>query len=91
MKLWNFPSILAEGLISVSVIIPTYHYALFLPRAIESVLNQTFRDFEVIVVDDGSTDNTKAVLAPYVRQNFKIDNRVKSFFDDMGIPYRKGS
>ena len=46
----------------VSVIIPTYNREKLLMRAIQSVLNQTFKDFEIIVVDDSSRDNTKEVV-----------------------------
>ena len=49
----------------VSVIIPTYNYAHFLPDAVDSALRQTFRDYEVIVVDDGSTDHTPQVANRY--------------------------
>jgi glycosyltransferase involved in cell wall biosynthesis len=50
---------------TVSVIIPTFNRAAMLKQAVESVLSQDFRDFELIVVDDGSTDDTMAVLASY--------------------------
>lgn len=49
----------------VSVIIPSYNRAKLLGRAIDSVLHQTFSDYEIIVVDDGSKDNTKDVLKAY--------------------------
>ena len=50
---------------AISVIIPTYNCARFLAESLDSVFAQSFRDIEVIVVDDGSTDGTSAVLAGY--------------------------
>lgn len=52
----------------VSVVICNYNYAAYLGQAIESVLDQTYRQAEVVVVDDGSTDQSAAVLARYARQ-----------------------
>jgi len=49
----------------VSVIIPTYNRATHISRAIESILTQSYRDWEVIVVDDGSSDHTKQVVQAY--------------------------
>ena len=52
----------------VSVIVPNFNHARFLPRRVESVLAQTFRDFELIAMDDASTDNSREVLAGYAKQ-----------------------
>ena len=60
-----------ESLPLVSVLIPTYNYAHYLDEAISSVLNQTFTDFELIIVDDNSTDNTDEVMSKY-KTNKKI-------------------
>lgn len=59
----------------VSIIIPTYNAAPFLSEAINSVLNQTYTDFELIVVDDGSTDGTSEILNLY-----QHGNRVRCLF-----------
>jgi len=50
---------------SVAVVIPSYNCAHYLAEAVDSVLAQTYRDFEVIVIDDGSTDNTAEVAARF--------------------------
>jgi glycosyltransferase involved in cell wall biosynthesis len=50
----------------ISVIIPTYQHARDLPACLDSVFTQTLTDYEVIVVNDGSTDNTDEVVKPYL-------------------------
>jgi glycosyltransferase involved in cell wall biosynthesis len=51
--------------IRVSIIIPTYNSARYLPQALESVFSQNYTAYELIVVDDGSTDDTAVILQPY--------------------------
>lgn len=60
----------------VSIIIPTYNSEKFLERAVNSVLNQTFRDWELIIVDDCSTDNTLQIIKKWE----KNDKRIHSVF-----------
>ncbi|MCP6761576.1 MAG: glycosyltransferase [Fischerella sp. CENA71] len=61
----------------VSVIISNYNYARYLPAAIESVLAQTYKNFEIIVVDDGSQDNSRDVINQYQERS---PDRVKGIF-----------
>jgi glycosyltransferase involved in cell wall biosynthesis len=49
----------------VSVVVPCHNYGRYLPYAIESILTQTYKDLEIIVVDDGSTDSTREVIESY--------------------------
>ena len=56
----------------ISLIVPVYNVAEFLPACIESVLAQTFRDFELILIDDGSTDNSLQVLREYEKKDARI-------------------
>ena len=55
----------------VSVIITNYNYGRFLKEAIESALAQNYENYEIIIVDDGSTDNSRAILQKY-KKNTKI-------------------
>lgn len=56
----------------VSVILDNYNYAQYVGEAIESVLKQTYQDFEVIVVDDGSTDGSRAMIEAYAKKDIRI-------------------
>ena len=62
----------------VSIIIPSYNYGEYISKAIESVINQTYNNWELIIIDDGSNDNSLAII-----KNFcKIDTRIKYFFHE---------
>ena len=56
----------------VTVIIPAYNYARFLPMAIRSVLGQSCPDWELVIVDDGSTDNTAEVVQPFLKSDARV-------------------
>jgi len=76
-----------------SVVIPTYNRAKYLRRAIQSVLNQTCTDYEIIVVDDGSTDRTRSVAAsfgPQIRYIYQ-KNRGPSEARNTGIRAARGT
>ncbi|GAX92001.1 glycosyltransferase family 2 protein [Effusibacillus lacus] len=76
----------------VSVIIPTYNRGSFVIHAIESVLAQTFKDYEIIVVDDGSADNTRELVKKYGDKVRYIHqkNQGPSAARNTGIRHAKG-
>jgi glycosyltransferase involved in cell wall biosynthesis len=74
---------------NISVIIPTYNRATFLPATLSSVLNQSQRVDEIVVVDDGSTDNTKDVLSQYGVKYLYQANRGVSSARNLGVKNAK--
>jgi glycosyltransferase involved in cell wall biosynthesis len=68
-------------MLTVSVIIHTYNNEKFIAETVESVLNQTYKDYEIIVVDDGSVDGTRDALLPYmqeIRYHYKENGGIAS-------------
>lgn len=55
-----------------SILVPTYNHAKYLPAALDSLLAQTFADWEAVVVNDGSTDNTAEILEAYAQRDARI-------------------
>ena len=79
----------------VSVIIPVYNTELFVEEAIKSVLNQTLTDIEVIVVNDGSTDNSLKVIERLANTDSRIkkitqENQGQSVARNLGLNIAKG-
>jgi glycosyltransferase involved in cell wall biosynthesis len=78
----------------ISVIIPAYQHADCIVETVESVLSQTFRDFEVIIINDGCTDRTEELLQPYIYQQrvryFKQENRGISATRNRGLSLATG-
>lgn len=84
-------------MVKVSVIIPNYNHSAYLKQRIDSVLNQTFQDFELIILDDYSTDDSKEVIERYAQHPkishivFNTSNSGGPFFQwDKGINLARG-
>jgi len=66
----------------ISIIVPIYNAELYLKRCLDSLINQTISDIEILCINDGSTDNSKEIIQDFV----KIDSRIKLFsFDKSGV------
>lgn len=75
----------------VSVVIPAYNYAKYLAKTLDSVFAQSYRPIEVIVVDDGSTDNTAEIVLAYPEvRYFYQENQGVSVARNMGIAAAQG-
>lgn len=65
----------------ISIIMPVYNAANFLPQAIESILNQTYSHFEFIIIDDDSKDNSWKIIKQYAKK----DNRIHCFKNEINL------
>lgn len=81
--------------VMISIIIPIYNSALYLERCLESILRQTYQDFEILLIDDGSTDGSRAVCEKYCDKDdrfhyfYKINGGVSSA-RNLGLKQAKG-
>src|SRR6266851_10178053 len=71
---------------TVSIIVPNYNHARYLRRRIDSILSQTYQDFELILLDDSSTDNSREILDSY-RDNPKV--RIEFNAKNSGSPFKQ--
>ena len=79
----------------VSVIVPVYNVEEYLPKCLETLVNQTLKDIEIIVINDGATDNSQAVIDSFVSKYTNIKSLVKpngglSDARNYGLPYATG-
>jgi glycosyltransferase involved in cell wall biosynthesis len=74
---------LGEKMVLVSVIMPSYNHEKYVSKAINSVLNQSFKDFELIIIDDSSKDNSQRIISSFEEE----DKRIKAIFhrSNLGI------
>jgi hypothetical protein len=80
---------------TVSVVMSVYNGQAFLAEAIESILSQTYRDYEFVIIDDGSTDNTPDILAEYASRDARIRihrhaNKGRAESLNIGVSVAKG-
>ncbi len=79
---------------TISIIIPTYNRSQLIVRAVKSVLNQTYQDFELIVVDDASTDNTEEVVNSFDDERIRYirheENKGEAAARNTGIKAARG-
>lgn len=71
----------------ISVIVPNYNHAKFLPRRIKSILGQSFNDMEIIILDDCSTDSSREIISQFAQQ----DTRITTYYNksNSGSPFKQ--
>lgn len=71
---------------SVSVCMPCYNAALYIRECVESVLAQSFADFELVAVDDGSTDSTVAIIKSFPDKRIRLVEREHGYIHPSTLP-----
>lgn len=79
----------------ISIIIPVYNTEKYLSQCLESIINQTYKDIEIIIINDGSTDNSRMICMQYKNKDnrikyFEINNSGVSFARNFGIEKSEG-
>ena len=81
--------------IKVSIIIPVYNVEQYLPKCLDSIINQTLKDIEIICINDGSTDNSLSILKEYASKDDRMiiidkENKGQGIARNLGIKKAKG-
>lgn len=84
-----------QGEAMVSIIMPSYNAAPYIHDAINSVLNQTYSNWELLIIDDGSTDNTLGIVSDFIDHRIKVfllpKNKGVSYARNVGLKQSKGN
>ena len=75
--------------IAISVIVPTFNLEKYIKECVDSVLNQSFKNFEIILVDDGSDDDTKKIIKYYIEHEEKTDIILLENEENRGAGYSR--
>ena len=77
----------------VSILITVYNAEKYIYDCIDSIINQTYKDFEVIIINDGSTDKTSEILSTIKDQRFVVVNRAHDYIESLnyGLEISRGA
>ena len=70
----------------ISIIVPVYNIAQYLPRCLDSIINQTYKNLEIIIVDDGSVDSSREIIEEYKKKDSRI---ISIFKENSGVSYTR--
>ena len=65
----------------VSILMPTYNDSNFIRQSLESIIAQTFKNYEILICNDGSTDDTEQIIKEYMKEKDK-EGKIKYYYED---------